>query len=94
MKAADPAVKPLDEQELDWLGYHFLLWWGRETDALELFKLNTELNPASADAYASLGEASMILGKKEDARVAFKKALELKPDLPGVKRVLEELEKE
>lgn len=94
MKVVDLAVKPLDEQELDWLGYHFLLWWGRETDALEIFKLNTELNPASADAYASLGEASMILDRKDDARAAFKKAIELNPDIPGVKRALEELEKE
>ncbi|MEW6364239.1 MAG: tetratricopeptide repeat protein [Acidobacteriota bacterium] len=91
IKSADPTAKVLDEAELNWLGYHFLLWWGREAEALDLFRLNVELNPGSADAYVGLGEACLVLDRTDEAVAAFRKALELKPDFPEVKNLLERL---
>jgi len=93
IKAADPAAKVLEESELNWLAYHFLLWWGRDSEALDLFKLNVELNPGSAEAHSSIGEAYMILGRTEEAIAAFKKSLEISPDQPNVKAALENLTK-
>jgi pimeloyl-ACP methyl ester carboxylesterase len=93
IRSADPAARVLEEKEVDWLAYHFLLWWGREDEALEVFRLNVELNPGSADAYAGLGEGCLVLSKTPEAIAAFKKALELNPDIPNVKAVLENLEK-
>ena len=48
-----------NENVMNWLGYHFLYWWGREKEALELFKLIVSVYPNSANAYDSIGEAYM-----------------------------------
>lgn len=94
MRAADAAAPVLEESELNWLSYHFLLWWGRKDEALDLFRLNAELNPRSARALAGLGEACMILERTDEAVAAFRKSLELDPNQPGVKAALERLTKE
>ncbi len=91
IRAGDPEVRILDEKELNWLAYHFLLWWGREDEALEVFHLNADLNPGSADACAELGSAFLILDRKDEAIAAFRRALEIKPDMPSVKAALESL---
>jgi|GEM_PF-5762858 len=57
--SADPAAKVIEEDELDWLAYHFLLWWGR----------------------------------RDEAAAEFRKALEINPDMPGVKAALDRLAK-
>jgi putative intracellular protease/amidase/pimeloyl-ACP methyl ester carboxylesterase len=93
LRSADPAAKVVEETELDWLAYHFLLWWGRKDEALEAFRLNVELNPNSANAHAGLGEALLTLGRNGEAAAEFRKALEINPDMPGVKAALEKLEK-
>jgi tetratricopeptide (TPR) repeat protein len=74
-----------------WAAHHFLLWWGRESEALDVFRLNVDLNPASAKACAGLGEALLVLGRKEEAGAALRKALELDPEMPGVKAALDAL---
>ncbi len=93
MRTADPAARVLEESEINWLAYHFLLWWGRKDEALDLFRLNAELNPRSARALAGLGESCMILDRTAAAVAAFQKSLELDPDQPGVKAALEGLTK-
>jgi pimeloyl-ACP methyl ester carboxylesterase len=93
LRSADPKVRVLDEGEVDWLAYHFLLWWGRESEALDVFRLNVDLNPSSAKAYAGLGEAHMILSHKDEAVAAFRRALELDPNMTGVKAALDGLTK-
>jgi dienelactone hydrolase len=90
---AFPGRKVLDESELNWLGYHFLLWWGREKEAVEVFRLNAELNPGSANAFDSLGEACLVLGRTEEAIAAYRKSLELNPKNPGAAAALEKLTK-
>src|SRR5579864_1337376 len=59
-------------------------------DAVELFQLNAEAYPNSANAYDSLGDGYMAEGQNEKAIQASKKALEL---LPGDKGIPEPFKK-
>lgn len=93
MRNASPGWKPPDENELNWLGYHFMFWWGREAEAAELFKLVTELYPGSANAYDSLGESYLGLGRTDEAIAAYRKSLELNPKNTNAAEVLERLAK-
>jgi len=88
------AEELFDESVVNWLGYHFLYWWNRSDDALEVFKLNVWLFPESANAYSSLGEGYMILGNHEDAINNLQKSLDLNPDDTAVKNLLEQLKKD
>ena len=90
-RAADPPGTLPGTDELRWLGYHCLLWWGRESEALDIFRLNVSLYPDSADAHAALGDALGMLGRVDEAVAALRKALALKPDMPRVARLLESL---
>jgi CubicO group peptidase (beta-lactamase class C family) len=66
------------ETELNTLGYQ-LVGQKRVKDAIEIFKLNVEMYPASANVYDSLGEAFLADGQKELALINYKKALEINP---------------
>lgn len=79
-KKAFPDTVLIEENVLNWLGYHFLYWWGREEEALEVFKLNVSLFPESANAYDSLGEAYLARGETDSAVRCYKKSLELNPE--------------
>ena len=83
-----------DENELNWLGYHFLYWWGREDEAVEVFRLLVRLFPESANAFDSLGEAYLRTGKTELAIENYRISLKLNPDNPNAKQILKQLEKE
>jgi len=88
-----PAKDLFDESALNWLGYHFLYWWGREAESIAVFKLNTQLFPDSSNAVDSLGEAYLNSGNREKAIKSYKKALELNPDNNNAKQTLKRLEK-
>ncbi len=79
------------EPELNTLGY-MLLGRGRTADAVEVFKLNVELFPQSANAYDSLGEAYAAAGNKELALANYRKSLELNPANAHAREVIERLE--
>ena len=66
------------ETELNQLGYR-LLQTNKVADAIEIFKLNVEVYPQSANVYDSLGEAYMTKGDKDLAIANYKKSLELDP---------------
>jgi tetratricopeptide (TPR) repeat protein len=90
---AEAPEEPLfQEAVLNWLGYHFLYWWGREEEAVEVFELNTRLFPRSANAFDSLGEAFQALGMPERAIASYEKVLELKPGNKDVEALIERLE--
>ncbi|MBN1272751.1 MAG: tetratricopeptide repeat protein [Candidatus Aminicenantes bacterium] len=74
------------------LGYYFMTR-GNIGAAVEVFKMNVEMNPQSANAYDSLGEAYLKTGYKEKAVKNYKKSLELNPDNDNAKKILKELEK-
>lgn len=52
--------------------------------AIEIFKVNTQQHPKSANAWDSLGEGYFLKGDKKNAAVSFKKALTMNP-APNVK---------
>ena len=49
-------------------------------DAIEIFKLNVEYYPNSANVYDSLGDAYQAAGKKEEAIKSYEKALSIDPN--------------
>lgn len=91
LRAADPEASILNEDELRWLAYHFLLWWGRPQEAFAAFRLGVDIFPRSATAWAGLGEAYYLTDRKEEAVAAFRRALEINSDLPNVKAALDGL---
>jgi CubicO group peptidase (beta-lactamase class C family) len=80
------------EPELNTLGY-MLLRAGRTADAVEVFKLNVELFPQSANAYDSLGEAHAAAGNRELALANYRKSLELNPGNTNARDFIQRLEK-
>jgi TolA-binding protein len=81
-----------NENDFNSLGYN-LIARGMIDAAIEIFKLNVEMNPHSANAYDSLGEAYMINGNMDLAIKNYKKSLELNPDNTNAKEMLKKLEK-
>lgn len=76
---------------LNAIGYD--LFFNDEIDeAVEIFKLNTELYPNIANCWDSYGEGLLALGKKEESLKAYKKALSIRPDMPTAKKMVKELE--
>ena len=76
------------------LGYAYLYEAKDNIKALEIFKLNTELFPNIANCWDSLGEALTMSKNKSEAIKAYKKALELNPDMETALRALQKLTKE
>jgi predicted alpha/beta superfamily hydrolase len=79
-----------EEREFNTLGYRFLSR-GLKDAALEVFKMNTELYPASANAFDSLAEAYMVKGDNELAIKFYRKSLELNPKNENAAKKLKEL---
>ena len=87
---ADPSDYYIDEAMINTLGY-YLLSRERIDDAVEMFKLNTEAFPESANAYDSLGEAYAARGDTELAIASYRKSLELNPENNNAEEKLREL---
>jgi asparagine N-glycosylation enzyme membrane subunit Stt3 len=80
------------EGDLNGLGYR-LLNQKKIKEAIEVFKLNVEAYPKSANVYDSLGEAYMLDGQKEAAIAAYRKSLELDPKNANAAEMLQKLER-
>ena len=78
------------EDDLNGLGYT-LLRQNRVADAVEIFKLNVEAHPASANVHDSLGEAYMLSGDTARAVESYRKSLELDPKNANASAMLEKL---
>ncbi|MDH5386256.1 MAG: tetratricopeptide repeat protein, partial [Candidatus Aminicenantes bacterium] len=90
---SDPENKLyFEESEFNAMGYR-LMGKGKIKEAIEVFKLNVELHPDSANVYDSLGEAYMNSGDNKNAIKNYKKSLELNPDNDNAKEMLKKLEK-
>ncbi|HEY4155422.1 MAG TPA: DUF2911 domain-containing protein [Puia sp.] len=82
-KVMKDAVALATEVELNNYGYQLLNQ--QEADkAIQIFVLNTQQHPKSANVWDSLGEGYAIKGDKKNAILNFKKALSLNP-APNVK---------
>jgi tetratricopeptide (TPR) repeat protein len=86
-----PDLVLIDEAVLNWLGLHFLYWWGREDEAVGVFELNASLYPGSWRAHDALGEAYADRGLKEEAIRSYRRSLELNPENQNAKAALETL---
>ncbi|HYO91471.1 MAG TPA: tetratricopeptide repeat protein, partial [Pyrinomonadaceae bacterium] len=88
---ADPANAYLNiEGSMNSFGYR-LMGMNRLTQAIEIFKLNVEAYPQSANVYDSLGEAYLKNGNKELAIKNYEKSLELDPNNPNAVAILKQL---
>ncbi len=83
----DPSVTLFDESTLNAAGYSFL-GSGRAADAIEIFRMNVEAYPRSANVYDSLAEAYAATHQNDLAVANYRKALEL---VPGDERLLRTL---
>lgn len=78
------------ERELNNLGYE-MLFSNRPKEAVELFKLNSEMYPQSSNAFDSLGEAYATVKDREAAVKSYRKALELNPQNSNAAEALKKL---
>jgi CubicO group peptidase (beta-lactamase class C family) len=86
-----PASFKVNEGAINSLGYGYLRA-KKIKEAIEVFKLNVEVFPASANVYDSLGEAYMENGDKELAIQNYKKSVELNPANVNAIEVLKRLQ--
>jgi Flp pilus assembly protein TadD len=82
-KVSAEALTMATEIEMNAYGYQ-LLNQGKNEEAIQAFKANTEKYPESANAWDSLGEGYALTGDEKNAVKAFKTALSLNP-APNVK---------
>lgn len=87
----DPSYT-VKEEDMNRVGYQ-LLQTGKKKEAIEVFKINTEVFPKSGNAYDSLGEAYLADGDKKAAIANYKKSVELDPTNENGKKVLADLSK-
>ena len=80
----------LSEQQFNKLGYDFLRS-GKIPQALETFRINTELFPQSYNTFDSYGEALLKNNQKEKALIMYQKSVELNPDSENGKKMIQEL---
>jgi CubicO group peptidase (beta-lactamase class C family) len=73
-----PAGDVVSENQMNRIGYA-LLGQKRVKDAIEVFKLNVQDYPQSANTYDSLGEAYMVDGAKDLAIANYQRSIELNP---------------
>jgi tetratricopeptide (TPR) repeat protein len=90
MKRRRPDAALLQEDAINMLGYR-LLQRDRKKEAIEVFTMNTEAYPKSANTYDSLAEAYMVNGDREQAIKFYKKALEIDPKLTSSLDMLKKL---
>lgn len=87
------ASEVVNETQMNRLGYN-LLGMKRVKDAIEIFKLNVEDYPQSANTYDSLGEAYMIDSNKELAIKNYQRSIELDPKNANGIATLKKLQEE
>jgi CubicO group peptidase (beta-lactamase class C family) len=91
LKAENSPTFDFSETELNTLGYQ-LVGLKRTKDAIEIFKLNVEMFPRSANPYDSLGETYLADDQKDLALANYKKAVELDPTNANALQIVRRLE--
>jgi CubicO group peptidase (beta-lactamase class C family) len=91
LKKKNPAFQPSEKDLNDW-AYRMLNGGRKPKEALEIFKLNVFLYPASANVYDSVAEAFAANGERELAVRNYKRSLELDPKNTNAARQLKKLD--
>ena len=78
------------ENELNMLGYQ-LLWREMNEAAIEIFKLNIQAYPQSANPYDSMGEAYQTIGDEKHAIEMYEKAVSIDPNMTPSVEALKKL---
>ncbi len=86
-----PELSRYMEAEINRYGYR-LMGEGRTEDAIDVFALNVEQFPQSANTYDSLAEAWLEKGDRERAIGLYREALRVDPDFQNARRMLDEIE--
>ncbi|MFK7781476.1 tetratricopeptide repeat protein [Psychroserpens sp.] len=79
----------ISENGINSFGYN-LMRQDKNEEALKIFKLNTELYRNGFNTWDSLGECLLVLGKKEEGIIAYKKSLELNPENKNAETIIAE----
>ena len=82
-KIMNDAIATANENDLNTYAYQ-LLFGGEVDKAIQMFILNTQRHPKSANVWDSLGEGYATKGDKKNAIASFKKSLSMNPPA-GVK---------
>jgi len=90
LKETMPDKYDFREAQLNTLGY-ILLRNRMIKEAIEIFKLNSEVYPESANVYDSLGEGLIASGNTDLAIENYQKSLDLNPDNENAKEMLKKL---
>ena len=80
----------ISENEINNLGYD-LLSADKLSEAIEVFKLNVNEFPESANVYDSMGEAYLKSGNTDSAIINYEKSLKLNPDNINAKKIIIDL---
>lgn len=87
------AIKPLCSSMSTFNSYGYVLLARQHIEeALNVFRLNTFLYPDKSGVFDSLGEACMIAGNKQQAKLMYQKALQLEPGNEHIIEVLKKLQ--
>ncbi|MGB3777981.1 MAG: hypothetical protein WA960_06455 [Tunicatimonas sp.] len=78
----------ISEIGINSFGYK-LLGQGKNSEALKVFKLNTELYPNKFNTWDSYGECLLTLGEKKEGIKAYKKSLELNPKNKNAETIIQ-----
>ncbi|MGV3636988.1 MAG: serine hydrolase, partial [Flavobacteriales bacterium] len=90
LNPTDPAV---NEEWLNNLGYQ-LMNEGKVKQGQDVFFVNMQLYPKSANVYDSYAEACLKLGDKSEALRNYKRAMAMNPQNANAARIVAELERE
>ena len=85
-KKQDPEYN-ISEIAINTVGYK-LIEEKKLKEALEFFKINTELYPSSSNVFDSYGECLLLIGNEKEGLAAYKKSLELDPNNTNAENIL------
>jgi CubicO group peptidase (beta-lactamase class C family) len=90
LRATEPNAYDFGEGELNGLGYT-LLGMSDVAGAIRVFELNAQQYPKSSNVFDSLGEVYSRANRRDDARKAYSRALELDPANANARAMLQKL---
>jgi Flp pilus assembly protein TadD len=94
-KTAVDLLRPIAATQTSYRLYTRYAWLLRQTGdiegSLDMLRAAAQLDPKKMDAFYQLGYTLKALQRYEQATVAFEKLLEVQPNYPNIKEMLEEM---